>query len=365
MTAHHANRLRLDPASERELDGRMLILTVVFWIAHLAILSSRAATGEFTLSWEASEARLATSMLGVVLCQTMYVLLKRAPADAGLARFAWAAGASAIACVIFALGNVTAFVLLVPMRGPWAWAYNLPDLIETYLYFLVEFTAWSALYATVVGSAQLRDRERRLAQAESAAHQAQLSALRLQIQPHFLFNTLNTLSGLIALGRSAQAEQLILDLSSLMRRTLATAPDQLELLSEEMRAQIMYLTIEQTRFPDRLEVRCEADEACMSALAPSMILQPLVENAVKHGLAPSEGPVSITLGAARRGETLELWVSNCPAPSAAAATPGFGIGLKNVSERLKALFGERARLEQGPDSAGWTSRIILPWLSEG
>ena len=341
----------------------MLQLTVIFWLAHLAIMSSRAASGMLTLSWAASEARLVTCVIGATLCYGIYVLLKRAPAGSGLGRFAWAAGVSVVACVIFTLCNLVAFVALVPMKSPWIDAFNVPNLIETFLYFMMEFTAWSALYATMVGSAQLRDREQRLAVAESAAHQAQLSALRLQIQPHFLFNTLNTLSGLIALGRAQEAEQLILNLSSLMRRTLSAAPDQLGPLGEEVRAQIMYLSIEQARFPDRLEVRCEAEEACLGALVPSMILQPLAENAVKHGLAPSEGKVAITIGCVRHGLELELWVRNSPAP-ANAASPGFGIGLNNVRERLKALFGDRGRLEAGPEANGWTSRLILPWMSQ-
>jgi LytS/YehU family sensor histidine kinase len=94
-----------------------------------------------------------------------------------------------------------------------------------------------------------------------------------------------------------------------------------------------------------------------------MILQPLAENAVKHGLSPSEGRVVVTLGCTRRADELELWVTNRPAPPTSAASAGFGIGLHNVRERLKALFGERARLEAGPDAEGWTSRIVLPWMS--
>ena len=191
---------RLDADTERELDRRILLLTVIFWLAHLAIMSSRAATCALEFSWVASEARVVTCLVGIAICYGLNLLLKRAPVDAGLSRFAWALAASSVACVVFTLANFTAFVSLVPMKEPWTSAFKLPDLTMNYLYFLVEFIAWSALYATLVGSTQLRDRERRLAKAESAAHEAQLSALRLQIQPHFLFNTLNTLSGLIAAG---------------------------------------------------------------------------------------------------------------------------------------------------------------------
>jgi sensor histidine kinase YesM len=365
MTPKTRQSFHLDPNAEKALDRRVLLLCVVFWLAHLAVISSRAATGLLEFTWAASEARVVTAVVGAALCYGVYLLLKRLAPAAGLQLFARAAAASVLACALFTCANLLAFVLLVPMKqSAWADAFGLRNIVESYLYFLLEFIAWSALYATLAGSALLRDREQRLALAENAAHRAQLSALRLQIQPHFLFNTLNTLSGLIALGRAPEAEQLILNLSSLMRRTLAAAPDQMAPLSEEIRAQIMYLSIEQARFPDRLEVRCETGDDCLEAMAPAMILQPLAENAVKHGLSPSEGRVVVTLGCARRAGELELWVSNRPAPPACRASAGFGIGLNNVRERLKALFGEQARLEAGLDAEGWTSRIVLPWMSQ-
>jgi hypothetical protein len=360
MNASPRQRFRLDPAAQAGLDRRMLILNVAFWLVHLAIMSSRAAVGDLQLSWPATEARLVTAVIGVAVCQGLYDLLKRVSGPEGLLRFALAAGASVLACVVFTVGDYAAFLTLVPMKTPWQDALKVADVTMTYLYFLIEFIAWAALYTAMVGAALLRDRERRLALAESAAHKAQMSALRLQIQPHFLFNTLNTLSGLIALDRPAEAEKLILNLSSLMRRTLAAAPDQMEPLGEEVRNQLMYLAIEQARFPDRLQVRNDVARECEGAAVPSMILQPLVENAVKHGLAPSDGVVCVALGAARSGEDLEIWVSNAPSPAGAPA-PGFGIGLENARQRLKALFGERARLEAGPDTAGWTCRIFLPW----
>jgi LytS/YehU family sensor histidine kinase len=365
MTLFHSQRLELDEAAARDLDRRMMMLSVIFWLAHFAMMSSRAAAGELSLTLGASLARAATAVVGMALCYGLYLLLKRAPASHGLVRFAWAAAGSAAANIVFTAGNSVAFMVFVPMwRNDLSMTFAPSMLFMNYSYFMLEFIAWSALYATIVGSAELRDREWRLAQAESAAHQAKLSALRLQIQPHFLFNTLNTLSGLIVLDRRAQAEELILNLASLMRRTLAAAPDQLEPLSEEVRAQVMYLAIEQARFPDRLEVRSEVPEDCLGSLVPSMILQPLVENAVKHGLAPSEGAVAITLGAVRREGELELWVSNDAAAPPRAAPGGFGIGLRNVRERLKALFGERAKFEAGPEGSGWTSRMVLPWVTE-
>ena len=364
MTAREDPRLDLDPVAEAALARRVLAMTGVFWLAHLALMSGRAATGMLSFTWAASEARLLVSVVGAVFCLLVYLALRQMRAGGGLRRFALAAAMCVPVCAAFTLIDICTFLLLVPMKDPWQAAFQVQSVIETYLYFLLEFIAWSALYATMVGAAQVHDRDQRLAVAESAAQRAQLAALRLQIQPHFLFNTLNTLSGLIALGRSAEAEQLILNLSSLMRRTLAAAPDQMGPVGEEIRAQLMYLAIEQARFPDRLQVRCDTDEACFGALAPGMILQPLVENAVKHGLAPSEGEVRITVGCARRGEELDIWVDNSPAPlDHRAVSAGLGIGLTNVRQRLSALFGERARLEAGPHAGGWTSRIVIPWTS--
>ncbi len=289
MTSSANQPFHLDPAAARTLDRRMLVVTVIFWLAHFALLASRAAVSPMKSAHgiEPTIARFLVTVIAMVLCWGVYAILKRCPSREGLLRFGQAAAVSLVACAVMNAANSAIFWIVIPeVRGD---QLDLAGLLINYTYFGIEFIAWSAIYATLVSSAELRDRERRLAAAESAAHQAQLRALRLQMQPHFLFNTLNTLSGLIALGRRGHAEQVILDLSAILRRALTAAPDQLEPVGEEIEAQLKYLAIERARFPDRLDVRTEIEPDSRAALGPPMILQPLVENAIKHAVAPAEG----------------------------------------------------------------------------
>ena len=233
----------------------------------------------------------------------------------------------------------------------------------TFSFFFWIFVAWAALYATLANAVELREQELRLAVAEKAASTAQLVALRLQIHPHFLFNTLNTLSGLVATGRSASAERMILDLSAFLRHTLTTSPREFVSLQDELEVQRMYLAIEAVRFMDRLRVVYAIDSECVAGLVPALILQPLVENAIKHGLGDSEEPVTITIGASRRSDVLEVWVKDERREPSPCSTTGLQIGLANVRERLAALFGDRAKLHTGQEGSGWLSRISLPWMS--
>jgi two-component system LytT family sensor kinase len=346
--------------TDRALDRQILLVTVGLWAYEFLLLMSGSAISGWVLGEPgALPARVITTSSAAALTWGLHLLLKRAAPRRQVARFALAAGAAILGAAVITAIDLVAFWRLAQMKAAAIFAPGM--VIGTYILVQWIFLAWAGLRTALVGAAELRERDRRLAMAESAAQQAKLAALRLQINPHFLFNALNTLSGLVSLGRNAAAERMILDLSAVLRRTLATAPDQLTPLAEELEVQLMYLRVEQTRFSDRLEVRCDADEAAKAALVPSLILQPLVENAIKHGLARSEGAMTIVICARRNGDRLELEVSN--RGGGHDGTPGFGIGLRNVRERLQGLYGKDAEFSAGPDGDGWTNLISLPWTA--
>lgn len=168
-----------------------------------------------------------------------------------------------------------------------------------------------------------------------------MRALRYQVNPHFLFNTLNSIAGLIEEGSSTAAGCMVLSLSSFLRTTLELDPMQDVCLADELALQLGYLNIEGERFSDRMRVKLDIAPGLEQALVPSLILQPLIENAVKHGVGGSAGVVEILIRAARQGETLELSVENDTEPqSAKRKPPGTGTGLKNVADRIKAQFPE-------------------------
>jgi two-component system LytT family sensor kinase len=237
---------------------------------------------------------------------------------------------------------------------------------DTSVVWLFFFVAWSAFYLAWVAQAEALGARRRAAEAEAAAQSAQVRALRYQVNPHFLFNTLNSLSSLVLTGKTAAAERMIQTMATFYRRSLAADPTGDVPLSEEFDLQRLYLYIETARFPKRLEAKFELPDALAEAMIPGMILQPLVENSVKHAVAPSSGKVAIAISAREEYGRLVVTVADDGASRRRSAEPrpGFGIGLGNVQQRLAARFGDEASVVSGPTSDGYATHIRLPLIGE-
>ncbi|MFM5916748.1 MAG: sensor histidine kinase [Novosphingobium sp.] len=231
-------------------------------------------------------------------------------------------------------------------------------------YFLL--LAWAALYFAMVGAEQARAAERREGEYRRAAKAAELRSLRYQVNPHFLFNTLNSLSALVMTGKDAAAEKMIQSLSGFYRRSLAEDPTGDIALEAEVALQRSYLEIEAVRFPARLKTEFAVPEALEQACVPGLILQPLVENAVRYAVAPTAKPVTVTIAARQEGGQLVLEVRDDGPASTKEGKHGFGIGLANVRDRLEARYGAAASLTAGPgNGGGWSSVIRLPLAVDG
>jgi LytS/YehU family sensor histidine kinase len=202
------------------------------------------------------------------------------------------------------------------------------------------FAGWAALYLALCYAAEVGALERKNAAFRAAAQAAELRALRYQVNPHFLFNTLNSLSSLVMVGRQAAAERMIINLSSFFRASLVGDPSEDVRLAEEIRLQQLYLDIEQIRFPDRLRLDIELPDDLRDALVPGLILQPLIENAVKYGVSRSRRSVTIAIRAASERGRLLLTVEDDgePGSTGAEAGQGTGLGLRNVADRIAARF---------------------------
>ncbi len=228
--------------------------------------------------------------------------------------------------------------------------------------FLIWIHAFIAACVWVMKlSVDMMAKERRLAAAESEAQKATLRALRAQINPHFLFNALNAAASLVATGRNAEAEEVIVRLSEFFRSSLASEPEAVIPLSEEFAILESYLQIEQVRFPDRLSVRLELPPELEGARVPSFLLQPLAENAVKHAVSPSTRPVCVTIRAHAESDRLHLTVIDDGAgASSNAATIGEGVGLDNVAQRLLALHGANASMHVDSSDIGFRVDLDIP-----
>ncbi|GAA0265947.1 hypothetical protein GCM10009127_01650 [Alteraurantiacibacter aestuarii] len=231
-------------------------------------------------------------------------------------------------------------------------------------YFMM--LAWCALYLALLTGEKARAAERREGTYRRAAKAAELRSLRYQVNPHFLFNTLNSLSALVLTGKTQAAERMIQMLSTFYRRSLADDPTCDVTLEQEIALQKLYLDIESVRFPLRLVPDYQVPPDLQDCLIPGMILQPLVENSVKHAVAPSSGQVTITLAAREEYGRLVVTVSDDGQSAAGKdeTRPGYGIGLANVRERLEARFGHEASIVSGPVPGGYATHLRLPILRD-
>jgi len=241
--------------------------------------------------------------------------------------------------------------------------HEVPIWLASITSFLVTYGFGLALVTGFAFYQRLRDSQLRSAALERALTQAHLAALRMQLSPHTLFNLLHTIRGQIAWDPPA-AQAMVVQLGDLLRRLLNAGEREFSRLADELQFVTSYLELQQKRFADRLTIRVPLREDVARAWVPSLILQPLVENAVVHGLAGHEGPVTIRVEAYASGERLVLRVLNTIAHGKPAGL--IGIGLANVRERLEIQFGAAATFSAGPaDENLWLSEIHMPLLRDG
>lgn len=194
---------------------------------------------------------------------------------------------------------------------------------------------------------------------------AQLKALQMQLEPHFLLNTLNAITTLVELGRQPQAAEMLGHLNVILKRTLERSTPEKVPLSQELEIIENYLAIEQVRFADRLRVDIRVDPGILHSLVPCFLLQPIVENAIRHGIANNEGGGTVVASARRDGDRLRIMVRNSGSGRGNAAS-GNGIGLKNTRERLAWFYPERHLLHAGPmRSGGFEVAIDIPCETAG
>lgn len=204
-------------------------------------------------------------------------------------------------------------------------------------------------------------RERQLAEARWAAQQAQLTALRFQLNPHFLFNTLNAISSMIVTRRNQDAEEMTNRLSSFLRASLSSDPTELVPLETELALIEEYLEIEAIRFGERLAIDIPQTGEAGAVLVPSFLLQPLVENAIKYGVGPSSRLVTISVSARIEDSDLVMTVQDDgAAETGKAKLDGTGVGLENVRRRLAAVYGIEASLDVRQLSPGFAATIRVP-----
>lgn len=384
----------------------VLLSMVVLWATYFVLTTARSLVMDFGLQFELGWRRLAVTGIGLLLTIVLWLLLRLFDN-----RALWLKIFAAIALalpVAIAIGQVNYLVFRdmssameqayaqknninlrrdesgnllveVPVRpddaaGPSTGGATRSVIIEpaeTYSdfwqklldvalgrYFLL--LAWASTYFALLAGVQAQVSQRREDQFRSAAKAAELRSLRYQVNPHFLFNTLNSLSALVMTGRADRAEMMIQTISLFYRHSLATEPTADVGLRDEFDLQKLYLDIEAVRFPTRLVTVYDLPADLEEARVPGMILQPLVENSVKYAVSPVSRPVTITLAAREEFDRLVITVGDDGPGVPQGMAHGFGIGLANVRDRLEARFGPDIGFSSGPVPGGYCTEIRIP-----
>jgi two-component system LytT family sensor kinase len=390
-------------AEERRFaDWRLALKSILgFWLVYAATVVARALLGDDP--WTALHNKTPNIVAGILLTFILYGLLSWLARGASMYRKAILA---AVLSALAAIAQASTIIFLEPYFKPSNEEFRintregyviiekghqirieraaadplvvtLPRLREmdrnkkirwaadssvTWFFF---FAAWSAFYLATLAQAQALGAQRRAAQAEAAARAAQVRALRYQVNPHFLFNTLNSLSSLIMTGRAEKAEEMLLALSTFFRTSLSVDPSADVTLAEEIDLQRLYLEIEKVRFPSRLRVEIDIPQELESARMPALILQPLVENAIKYGVSPTKEKVTLRIEARSLGDgRFSITVTNTGKPGGHRErdrSDSTGVGLTNVCQRLNARFGAQAKCEFGPlPKGGYQVHVTLP-----
>ena len=365
------NKVTYSPTMKLTSDPRgqaMLVATAIWTVNAPLILAPAMASRKVTANELAQAGVIVIG--GWLLCLAVFQVLHALRRANTRTRITGVGAAVVVAALILGLADGGALVLLgligiAPKVG--AQTLLLRALSNTV------FLAWIfTLFATVIlllnSNRRVAEREADLAraelqavQAQSAASAARLAALRYQLNPHFLFNTLNAVSAAVVTRRNDEAEAMLARLADFLRATLSADPVAEVRLEEELGTVEAYLEIESERFRDRLSVVVNCPDRLRGALVPSFILQPLIENSIKHGVSRSKSRVSLKVSAKVADDQLVICVDDDAKPLKVSPVPeGGGIGLAAVRDRLDVLYGAEGGLSTTRLAPGFSTSLHLP-----
>lgn len=361
------------PPATPHVDRRVVLWSLIgFWVFYFVLNTTRMAIAGQDNQFEMLARRSGVVLAGIALTLVMYAILRSLEGRSMRVLLTAAFLVSIPASIAYAAINFAAFYLVAPTGSMMNEVAQMHAKHESVLevitdsavswYFFI--AAWGVLYVALSYAAKVGHAERSAAAYRAQAQAAQLRALRYQINPHFLFNTLNSLSALVLRHRTEEAERMITNLATFFRTSLTSDPAADVALSDEIDMQRLYLEIERIRFPERLTVVIDVPPELEDVRVPGLILQPLIENAVKHGVAHSSRPVTITIRARAMKDLVHLSVED-DADGATLSQHGGGVGLSNVEGRLAARFDGAAHSRHGVrPGGGFRVDLTLPLLRD-
>lgn len=358
-------RAQHDPTPARR---RVLGLIALVWLVSAALFTLPAVmVGGARFGTAAILSHLGVATVGMGFSASLLLVIALVRRLRKEAAFVGSAAAVIAAAALLGVVDIYFFDLVHSAFGTEAsratfaarWTGNFAVFMSQFSIIAVTFWMIETLEAGRIKELELEQTRRLIVEAQNTANRANLAALRYQLNPHFLFNTLNSISSLVMTKRLADAEQMLTLLSEFLRSTLAQKPDAPQTLEGELETVEAYLAIERIRFGDRLAVRIDCPPDLRDAPIAHFLIQPLVENAVKHGVAPSSEPVTIRIDAREVGDDLVIAIeNNCAAGQ--SSEHGTQVGLRNVRERLTAVYGARGHLDTIKRDDGYRATLRLP-----
>jgi hypothetical protein len=357
---------------EQILRSTALRLSAVLWVFGYVLVEVAAVAMGRSPPGQMFLANLPLLALGIAQSVALGRLLDRLGGRPWVLRWPLMAFAGVLAGVVQTVADDTWLrtlsLTLIPEWQAWAAPFQPQRLFLVFMLYAWTIFLNIALVWAARSADQARVNEARAAAFEAAALRAEAAALRLQLNPHFLFNTLNGIASLVVRGRHAEAEEMIGRLADFLRASLAADATALVPLHQELETISAYLDIEAARFGDRLNTEVVLPPELAALEVPNFILQPLVENAIKHGAARTRRATTITIGGRTEGGQAILSVVNRASGAAEpeAATPDEpaqarqGIGISNTCQRLAVHYGQAAWLQRRPLADGWRVEIGIP-----
>lgn len=353
-------------AVRNRLLNPVVVVSIVLWVTAYVGLVGMAISSRVDAFEQVLLVRVITCSIGAALCGWLYLILRPIRDYSFLPQILVALAAITVIAALWTLIDQ-----IVQQACGFIAPVEIDDFIRrTFAIFhwsMWIYLTWCLIYFTIEYRSTLIAREVDLAQVRTLALDAQNRMLRYQLNPHFLFNTLNALSALVLDNRRDQAEHVLLALSRFLRYSLEQDPTAKTPLAAEIAAQEEYMAIEQIRFGDKLHYVKSIEPKALQALVPCFILQPAVENSIKYAVGPSNEPVTIELSAHIRGDELVLSVRDDGAHGKFTKSVGLGVGLENVKRRLSLLYGSNATITASKlDLGGFKVEVALPveWSEE-
>lgn len=344
----------MQPNGSRNLSGRQLFIAYLGWWLIWMVLQTLVLTSTafLDLKLAVKDAGITTVVLGLAGYVVISSMRYYHPRD--IKRLAWSIGL-AVACVFLIrwlalqlIGDVNGYAEFLEntiiVRGLFCWL----------MISIITIVSWIWFYVR-----EQREIEERKISMEKLAREAELSSLRQQLQPHFLFNSLNSISALVG-TKPEKARHMIQQLSDFLRGTIRKDDQQLVSLEEEIKHLNLYLEIEKVRFGHRLKTEINVSDDAKKMQLPLLLLQPLVENAIKFGLYDTIGEITISLRAQTIEASLHVSIENPFDPETSQVRPGTGFGLTSVQRRLYLLYGRNDLLSTNHHESTFTTQLKIP-----